>query len=66
MNGQASREVDFIIGMGVQEGLLYAYDRWYTRETVEIVEFVIIKAVCITADQGERDSGARCCRGRWW
>ena len=66
MNRQISREENFILGMGAQEGLLCAYDRWCTRETAQIEEFVIIQAVCITADQGESDSGARCCRGSWY
>ena len=66
MNRQVSRKEDFILGVGVQEGLLCAYDRWYTRETVQIVEFVIIQLVCIMADQGESDSGARHCRGSWY
>ena len=65
MNRHVSREGDFTIGMGAQEGLLYAYDRWCTGETAQIVEFVFIKVVCITADQGESDSGVRHCRGNW-
>ena len=65
MNRQVSIGVDFILGVEVQEGLLCIYDRWCTGETSQIVEFIIIKTVCITADQGESDSGARYCRGIW-
>ena len=33
---------------------------------MQLVEFVIIQAVCIAADQGESDSGERHFRGIWY
>ena len=50
------------MGVGAQKGLLHAYNGWCSGESVQVIYFVIIKAICIIANKGKNDSRARHCR----
>ena len=62
MNRLAYSKGDFTMGVGAQEGLLHAYNGWCSGETIQVMYFVIIKAIYIIANKDKNDSRARHCR----